>query len=157
MNLLGISWGMGAKDVGMEDAVTSAQSNIQKLNKNMEEQSKIAEKSKVPGFFGALREGFKEFNIASIAQSMRELTGDTGNLSNALESMGAANAKAAKPFVAAMNLSGKEARRMTGRISSMAISMNVGAETIAETFKSIHPPTGPAKEALDALGNSDTD
>jgi len=157
MNLLGISWGMGARDVGMKAAVTSAQNNVETLNDSMERQSKIAQKSKVPGFFASLREGFKEFNIAAIAKSMQDLTGDTGNLSNSIESMGVANAKVAKPFVASLNLTGKEAKRMTSRISGMAIGMNVGAESVAEVFKAMAQATGPAKDALDALGYTQKD
>jgi hypothetical protein len=153
MNLLGISWGMGARDVGMKAAVTSAQNNLDKINDGMERQSKIAGKSKVPGFW----ESVKQFNIGNIARDMHSLTGDTGNLSNTLESMGVANAKAAKPFVASLNLTGKEMRRMTSRISGMAIGMNVGAEAVAEVFKSMEQATGPAKEALDALGYSQKD
>jgi len=153
VNLLGISWGMGARDVGMKAAMSSAQSSMDKLNDTMETQSKIAKKSDVPGFF----ESIKQFNIASIASDVRSLTGDTGNLTNSLEAMAVANAKAAKPFVASLNLTGKEARRMTGQISSMAISLNVGAETVAKVFKGMNQATGPAKEALDALGYSAKD
>jgi hypothetical protein len=157
MNLLGISWGMGARDVGMKAAVTGAQSNLDKLNEGMEQQSKIAGKSKGPGFWAKMKQGVRDFNIASIASDVHALTGDTGNLSNSLESMAVANAKAAKPFVASLNLTGKEMRRMTSRISGMAIGMNVGAEAVAEVFKSMHQAAGPAKEALDALGYSEKD
>ncbi len=153
MNLLGISWGMGARDVGMKAAVTGAQNNLDNINDSLEKQSKIAAKSKMPGFW----ESIKQFNIGSIAQGVRDLTGDTGNLTNSLEAMGVANAKAAKPFVASLNLSGKAARKMTAQISGMAIGLNVGAETVAQTFKSMAQATGPAKEALDALGWSQKD
>ena len=157
MNLLGISWGMGARDVGMKAAVTGAQNNLDQLNKSLDQQSKIAGKSKGPGFWAKMKEGVARFNLASIASDVRSLTGDTGNLSNSLESMAVANAKAAKPFVASLNLTGAEMKRMTSRISGMAIGMNVGAESVAEVFKAMAQATGPAKEALDALGYSEKD
>jgi len=157
MNLLGISWGMGARDVGMKAAVTGAQGNLDKLNSTLEQQSKIAGKSKGPGFWAKMKQGVRDFNIASIASDVHALTGDTGNLTTSLEAMGVANAKAAKPFVASLNLTNKEMRRMTSRISGMAIGMNVGAEAVAEVFKSMEQATGPAKEALDALGYSQKD
>ncbi len=157
MNLLGISWGMGARDVGMKAAVTGAQNNLDNINDSLEKQSKIAAKSKGPGFWAKMKDAVKDFNIASIASDVRSLTGDTGNLTNSLEAMGVANAKAAKPFVASLNLSGRAARKMTAQISGMAIGLNVGAETVAQTFKSMAQATGPTKEALDALGWSQKD
>lgn len=157
MNLLGISWGMGARDVGMKAAVTGAQSNLDKLNDTLAQQSKNFAKSKGPGFWAKMKEGVARFNIASIASDVRSLTGDTGNLSNSLESMAVANAKAAKPFVASLNLTGQEMKRMTSRISGMAIGMNVGAETVAKVFVTMQQAAGPAKHALDALGYSQKD
>jgi hypothetical protein len=153
MNLLGISWGMGARDVGMKAAVDSAQKGVSSLNDSLERQSKIASKSKIPGFF----EGLKQFNLGSIAQSVRDMAGDTGNLTNSLEAMGAANAKTAKPFVAAMNLSADAARKMTGRISGMAIGMNVGAESVAKVFTEFNRMTPAAKETAKALGMTEKD
>lgn len=155
MNLLGISWGMGARDVGMKAAMLGAQSNLDTMNKALEAQSKAAGKSKMPGLWDRMKESVKGFNIASIASDIHALTGDTGNLSNSLESMAVANAKAARPFVAAMNLSGKEARRMTGRISGMAIAMNVGAESVAKVFTEFNRMTEPTKAAVKALGMSE--
>jgi hypothetical protein len=153
MNLLGISWGMGARDVGMKAAVDSAQKGIDSLNEGLEKQSKIASKSKIPGFL----EGLKHFNLGSIAQSVREMAGDTGNLTNSLEAMGVANAKTAKPFVAAMNLSADAARKMVGRISGMAIGMNVGAESVAKVFTEFNRMTPAAKATSKALGMTEKD
>lgn len=153
MNLLGITWGMGARDVGMKAAVDSAQKGLSNLNDGLEKQSKIASKSKIPGFF----EGLKQFNLGSIAQSVRDMAGDTGNLTNSLEAMGVANAKAAKPFVAAMNLSADAARKMTGRISGMAIGMNVGAESVAKVFTEFNRMTPAAKATAKALGMTEKD
>jgi hypothetical protein len=153
MNLLGITWGMGARDVGMKAAMDSAQTGLNNLNDGLEKQSKIASKSKIPGFF----EGLKQFNLGSIAQSVRDMAGDTGNLTNSLEAMGVANAKAAKPFVAAMNLSADAARKMTGRISGMAIGMNVGAESVAKVFTEFNRMTPAAKETAKALGMTEKD
>jgi hypothetical protein len=157
MNLLGITWGMGARDVGMKAAVDSAQTGLNNLNDGLEKQSKIASKSKMSGFFDGIKNSVKNFNIASIASDVSSLTGDTGNLSNSLESMAVANAKAAAPFVAAMNLSADAARKMTGRISGMAIGMNVGAESVAKVYTEFNRMTPAAKETAKALGMTEKD
>jgi hypothetical protein len=157
MNLLGIAWGMGARDVGMKAAVTGAQDNLDRLNDTLEKQSKIFSKSSGPSFWSRMRAGVRDFNIASIASDVRTLSGDTGELTNGMEAMGVAYAKTARPIVASMDLTGKEARRMTAQITSMAMGMNVGAETVADVFKSMGQAQGPAKAALDALGYSAKD
>jgi hypothetical protein len=157
MNLLGITWGMGARDVGMKAAVDSAQKGLNNLNDGLERQSKIASKSKMAGFFDGIKNSVKNFNIASIASDINSLTGDTGNLSSSLESMGVANAKAAAPFVASMNLSADAARKMTSRISGMAIGMNVGAESVAKVYTEFNRMTPAAKETAKALGMTEKD
>ena len=98
-----------------------------------------------------------QFNVASIARSLSSLTGQTGNLSNELESMGVANAKAAKPIIATMNLSAKEMQKMTSRASGMAIGLNTDAASVAETLKAIHTAGEPAKRVLAEMATSEKD
>ena len=151
MNFLGAAFGFGARDVGLKAATNSATKNLDKINSLLEDQSDIANKSKVSG----LMERIKQFNVASIAGNVRQLTGETGNLSNSLESMAVSYAQTAKPIVASMDLTGKEAKKMTGRVVGMAIGLNTSADAVAETFKAIHDAGGPAKSAIDAMGYSE--
>ena len=146
---LGFGFNMAARDVGMDAAMTSAEKHLESLNDLIDEQNE-----KKPGIWSKMREGVKRFNIASIAQNMRDLTGETGRLTNNLESMGVANAQAVRPLVAQMNLTAQEARAMTSEISGMAVGMNVGATEIAEVFKAIHQAGPPAKAVIDELGLS---
>ena len=111
-NFLGAAFGFGARDVGLESAMTSATKNLDKVNGLLEDQSSIAKKSRI----GDLFERMTQFNVASIADGIRDLTGETGNLSNGLESMAVSYAQSAKPIIASMNLTGNEAKKMTGKV-----------------------------------------
>lgn len=155
MNLLGMSFGMGAQDVGMEAALGSAEKNLSEINDLLDEQNDKGKKSSA--VWGKIKRGVDSFNIASIASNMRDLTGETGRLTNGIEAMGVANAQAAKPIIAQLNLSAKAARKMTGQVSGMAIGLNVGATEVAETVKAIHTAGGPAAKALDAMAMSQKD
>lgn len=99
----------------------------------------------------------QQFNVASIAKSMRTLSGETGNLTNALEAEAVQNAKAAKPIIATMNLSAAEMKKLTSKASGMAVALNSDAASIAETLKAIETAGEPAKKALDAMGMSEKD
>ena len=153
MNLLGFTYGFGARDVGFKSAMGDANKDLNNLNKLLGQQADKGEKS--GKMWGKMGERVKQFNVASIASNVRALTGDTNNLTNSIESMGVQYATAAKPIVAQMNLTAKEARKMTGRITGMAIGLNVGAEQVAETMKAIKEAGGPAKSAIDAMGMSE--
>lgn len=154
-NFLGAGFAFGARDVGLKAATDSATKNLDTINDLLDEQDKKG------GLLGKMWKGMgervKQFNIASIASNMRSLTGETGNLSNSLESMGVSYAQASKPIIHSMNVTGKEAQKMTGRVTSMAIALNTGATEVAETFKAIHGAGKPAKAAIDAMGMSEKD
>jgi|GEM_PF-3553484 len=154
-NFLGAAFGFGARDVGLSAAMSSATKNLDKVNNLLDEQNKKGGKSgKV---WGKIGEKVKQFNVASIASNVRELTGETGNLSNGLESMAVSYAQSAKPIIASMSLTGKEAKKMTSRAVGMAIGLNTSADAVAETFKAIHDAGAPAKAAIDAMGLSEKD
>lgn len=150
-NFLGAAFGFGARDVGLKAATNSATKNLDNINGLLEDQSNIAKKSSIKDLFQQMT----QFNVASIADGIRGLTGETGNLSNGLESMGVQAATAAKPILAQMNLTGKEYRKMMGRVTGMSIGLNVGAEAVAETLKSIHTAGKDAKSAIDAMSMSE--
>lgn len=149
-NLLGMVFGMGARDMGMKSGLDAAIDGLEEIGDQMEDQEEQREKSK-----RSVREWIDSFNLASISNNVSKLTGETGNLSSSLESMALSNAQAIRPIIQSMNLGEKAARRMENRISSMAIGMEVGAADIAQTFKSIHNAGETASKGIDAMGMSE--
>lgn len=113
--------------------------------------------SRIGSAFDKIQKWVLQFNVASIANSLRTLSGETGNLSNEMESMAVSNAKAAKPIIATMNLTAAEMRKLTAEASGMAIGMNVSADSVANTLKAIKTAGDPAKGALDAMNMSTKD
>jgi len=154
-NFLGAAFGFGARDVGLKAATNSATKNLDKINDLLDDQEEKG--AGIGKMWKGMGERVKQFNIASIAGNMRTLTGETGNLTNGLESMGVAAATAAKPILAQMNLTGKEYRSMMGKVTGMSVGLNVGASEIAETLKSIHTAGASAKTAIDAMAMSEKD
>ena len=154
-NFLGAAFGFGARDVGLKAATNSATKNLDKINDLMDDQEDKG--SKIGKMWKGMGERIKQFNIASIASNMRSLTGETGNLTNGLEAMGVSYSQAAKPIIASMDLTGREAKKMTGKVVGMAIGLNTSADAVANTFKAIHDAGGPAKSAIDAMGMSEKD
>jgi len=148
-SFLGAAFGFGARDVGFEAAIGSAVNSLDNINNLLDEQDKKG--SSVGKMWKGMRNRVKEFNVASIAGDMRTLTGETGNLSNSMESMAASYAQASKPIIASMNLTAKEAQKMNSQVVGMAIGLNTGAEAVAETFKAIHSAGEPARQALEAM------
>jgi len=152
-NFLGAAFGFGARDVGLGAAFDSANNSLESINDSLDKQDKKG--SKLGKMWAKLNKRTEQFNIASIASNVRSLTGDTGNLSNSLESMAVSYTQAVSPMVAAMDLTGKEAKKLTGRMVSMAISMNTGVEGVGETLKGIDQASDAAKKSLDAMGMSE--
>lgn len=152
-NFLGAAFGFGAMDVGLDAALGSATQSLENINELLDVQSeKGGVLSKV---WGSIGDRINQSNIASIAGDMRTLTGETGNLSNSMESMAVSYAQASKPIIASMNLTEREAQKMTSRVTGLAIGLNTGAEGIAETLKSIRNAGAPAKAAIDAMAMSE--
>jgi hypothetical protein len=98
-----------------------------------------------------------QFNLATIADHMRDLSQQTGTLSDEIDSAFASNVKAVKPMFAALGKTGKELRNLTGRASSMAYAMNVSADTVGKVMSELESAAGPAKAGLDALNMSTKD
>jgi len=157
MQFLGMGFNMAAHDVGLEQSFNQTEKSLSSINGMVEDQNKLAKKTEKSGIWSKMREGVKSFNIASIAGNVRKLTGETGNLTSELEGMAVANAQATKPIIAQLDLSAKAAQKMVGRVSGMAIGMNVGATEVAEVFKAMAQAGNPAKAVLDELGMSQRD
>jgi hypothetical protein len=109
------------------------------------------------GMIDAVERRVGQFNLASIADDVKKLTGESGNLSTQMDSAFASNAKAIKPLLAGIGKSGKELRRLTSQASSMAYSMDVSAESVGKVMVELESAGGPAKAGLDALNMSTKD
>jgi len=112
---------------------------------------------KIGGFFDKMKSKADSFNLAHIASKMKDLTGETGNLSNGMESTFVSMLQTTKPIVAQLSLSAKEMKRMNSQAAGMAYSMNTDAGAVAETLKSMKIANEGAKEALDAMNMSTKD
>lgn len=152
-NILGAAFGLGARDVGLNASLGAVTKNLESINGLLDEQNKKG--GLLAKVWGSVRKKVTDFNVASIAGNMRTLAGETGNLSNSIESMAVSYQQAAKPIIASMKLSDDEVRKMTGRATSMAIALNTSADAVAETFKAIHDAGAPARAAIDAMGMSE--
>lgn len=150
---IGIGMGFSARDTGQKAAFQGLNKNLDTMNNLLDEQNKRGEKS--TKVWDKVAAKVRDFNIASIASNMQKLTGETGRLSNGIESMGVAAATAAKPIMAQMNLTAEQHRKMMSKVTSMHIGMNVGAEQIAETMKAIYTAGGGAKKGIDAMAMSE--
>jgi hypothetical protein len=98
-----------------------------------------------------------QFNVANIAQNMKTLTGESGNLTNSLEATMTSMMQTTKPIAAELNLSSNEMKKFAGRAAGMAYGMNTSADAVAHTMASIHVANKGAKDAMDALGMSTKD
>jgi len=157
MQFLGFGFNMAAQDVGLEQSLDTTVKRMGEVNDMVDDQQKKAKDVEKKGIWAKMKEGAKSFNIASIAGNVRKLTGETGNLTSRLEGMGVANAQAAKPILATLDLTEKEHKAMVSRVSSLAIGLQVGAGEIATVFKTIRQAGEPAKKVLDELNMSEKD
>ena len=153
MSNLGIGYEFGARDAGQKAAFDGAEKSLDTINNLLGQQS--VESSKASKAMGSFSKKIKDFNIASIAKNVRSLTGETGSLSNELESAAFQARTAAKPILAQMNLTSEQHRQMMSRVSGMAVSMNVGGEVIAEMFRSIETASEDAQAGIDAMAMSE--
>jgi hypothetical protein len=150
---LGISYAFGARDTGQKAAFQGAEKNLDTLNDLMDEQNDKGEKSSK--IWGKIRDRVRDFNIADIASNVRSLTGETGQLTNGLESMAVQAQTAAKPILAQMNLTAEQHRKMMGKVTSMNVGLNVSADAIAETLRAIHTAGKDSAAGIDAMSMSE--
>jgi hypothetical protein len=88
---------------------------------------------------------------------MKNLTGETGNLTNELEGQMVAMRQTTKPIIAALNISGKQMAKMNAKAGSIAYGLNTDAGSVAETMVAMETANEGAKKALDALKMSTSD
>jgi hypothetical protein len=180
MAFIPLGFAFAAKDKGLGDQFKRARKAMGGLNADLDETSRkgggardaffsmgqaarLATKGMVAPFkltgklLGGLERRVAQFNLASIADGMKGLTGEAGNLSDELDSAFASNAKAVRPLLAGIGKSGKELRKLTAQASSMAYSMDVSAETVGKVMVELETAGGPAKRGLDALNMSVSD
>lgn len=143
-----------AEDFGdeAEGAAKKAEGSFSKLGDGIKSFASGAKKA-----MGSLQDRVLQFNVANIAQNVKALTGETGNLTNSLEASMASMMQTTKPVAAQLDLSSGEMKKFAGRAASMAYSMNTSADAVAETMRAIHVANKGAKEAMDELGLSTKD
>lgn len=177
MAKLGFTFGFGARDDGMGRAMSSAFDSLTKINGALNQQNRMARGSKLgsslkglakgaasaavgtarmgAGLVGAFGRGsqnaINRFNLASMAQNIRGLTQDSGNLSLSMESIGASYAQQAKPALAMMGVTGKRLKQLTSQAAGMAYGLNVGVETVVKTMGTLETATGGTREFFDGL------
>lgn len=173
MGFVPLTFGMELEDGDFESGLNKTLKTLRGINSIIEESGKIATNAMKPikGLGKAMLMPFKglgsalsvanqrinSFNLADIASNMKALSGQTGNLSDEIDSAFASSAKAVKPMLASIGKSGKELRKLTGQAAGMAYSMNVGADAVGKVMVELESAGGPAKKALDALNMSTKD
>lgn len=180
MAKLGFAFSFGARDDGMGRAMGSALDSITKINKGLATQNGLAAGGKLAGALKAVAGGagraalgvggmakglagafsrgvqnrVNSFNLASMAQNIRGLTEDSGDLSTSMESIGASYAQQARPALAMMGVTGAELKKLTGQASGMAYGMNVGVESVVKTMGALRNAGEASKSVFKELGMS---
>lgn len=149
-----MSFSMAAQDQGAEAALGTALHTLNELNDSIENQQKISKKG---SFITKFKDQIRDFNIASIASKMGDLTGTTNNLTTSLENFGMQAAQTARPILVQAGVTGKALDQMTGKITGMAYGMELDAGTIAQSFAAVETSSSKAKSAINHLGLSMAD
>lgn len=180
MAFIPLGFAFAAKNKGLDDQFKRTRKAMGGLNEDLDEvdrkgsrardsffamgkAARVATRGMIAPFqmtgkmLSGLEKRVAQFNLASIADGMKGLTGEAGNLSDELDSAFASNAKAVRPLLAGIGKSGKELRKLTAQASSMAYSMDVSAETVGKVMVELETAGGPAKRGLDALNMSVSD
>jgi hypothetical protein len=148
MGLLGFSFGFGARDEGMDQAMDNASRQLDALNGMLEHQSEIAERSSIHNLIGSLQ----SIQLAGIQGALDDLTGGTENVTTGLESAFTAFNQEARPFIAQLGLTGSEAAAARSEISSLAHSLNVGAGQVATAFQALELQGDGVRNAFASAG-----
>ncbi|MFA5265943.1 MAG: hypothetical protein WC378_19145, partial [Opitutaceae bacterium] len=180
MAFVPLSFVFGAKNKGADAEMKKSRKSMQGLSADMDDVEKhsggarkgfdsVGNAARMMGkvarapfaLMGKMMDGLQsraaQFNLATIAEGMQALTGDTKNLSDEMDSAFASNAKAVKPMLAGIGKTGKELRKLTSQAAGMAYGMNVSAESVGKVMVELESAGGPAKKALDALNMSTKD
>ena len=136
----------------MEDFGNESEKSTKKAGKRFSKLSGGVKKA-----MKSIQNRVMQFNVANIAQNMKTLTGESGNLTNSLEATMTSMMQTTKPIAAELNLSSNEMKKFAGRAAGMAYGMNTSADAVARTMKSIHLANKGAKAALDEMGMSTKD
>lgn len=152
MATLGFGFGFGARDEGMEGAMTNAQKNLDTLNDMLEDQGKAAESSggKISQMFDAIR----TVQLGGIAGQISQILDAGNNLTTSMEQQFAQLSTSAAPFAAQLGLTGREAQRTTGKIAGLAFAMNVGPESVGKAMLAVKQGGAAANEILKEMGVS---
>lgn len=148
MPLLGLTFGFGARDVGMEGALHNAEKGMKTINTMMENSNTIAKNSKLQTFFQSLQ----NVQLGGIASKLGGVLQDTGNITNGMEAQFTSMAKEVKPIVAQFGVYGKEQQKVVGQINSTAYALNVGASQVAMAWKAMRQAGGETNKTLKNMG-----
>ena len=113
--------------------------------------------NKISDVLDGMRSRIDSFNLASIASKMKDLTGETGNLSNGMESTFASMLQTTKPIVAQLNVSADRMKKINSQAAGIAYGLNTDAGAVAEMMVSMEVANKGAKEAMDEMGMSTKD
>lgn len=143
-----------AEDFGdeAEDAANKSGGAFKKLGDGIKSFSGKFKKA-----MGSVQNRVMQFNVANIAQNMKSLTGESGNLTNSLEATMTSMMQTTKPIAAQLDLSSAEMKKFASRAAGMAYGMNTSADAVAETMKAIHVANKGAKASMSELGMSTKD
>lgn len=148
MSLLGFTFGFGARDEGMDNAMNNANSHLDSLDKAMESLDETAKNSGISTWLDALQ----NVQLSGLQSSLDEITGGAQNLTNGLEATFHSMRREVAPAIAQMGLYGAEADAASSRISSVAHSAQLGAGQVASTFRALSGASDRAKAVFDNMG-----
>lgn len=148
MPLLGFTFGFGAKDVGMKNAMNSAESGVMQITEAINKAGKKARTSGLNTFFN----GLSSMRLGEVANNTKELADSSGELTSGLEAQFVAMDKEVRPIIARFGLVGEEASKTKSKISSLAYSLNTGASQVAEAWSGLRTAGSFTKEVFEEMG-----
>lgn len=148
MSLLGFSFGFGARDEGMDQAMDNANSQLEGLNDAMENLSDTARSSNVTSWM----QGLQSMQLGGLQSSLDQITGGSQNLTNSLEATFHAMRREVAPAIAQMGLSGDAAKAARQEITAVAHSSQLGASQVAATFRALSDSSDLARGVFSSMG-----
>lgn len=124
----GFFFGRRAKDIRKgQEVIAGGFGEIKEVVRKLNQILKV---NKLQGLISAISLG----TLGKISGALGGLGSEGMNLTTSLEAMGVANEKSAKQTAVNLGLTGKEMKKVSAQASSMAISLNIGAEQATQSI-----------------------
>ena len=148
MNMLGFSFGFGARDAGLSSAFANTKNSLRGIGSEVSKLGGIAKGVDMGAMFG----GFGTAALSKISGDLEKITGGNENLVNSLESTMAEYSKQARIIGAQSGYTGAELDKFAGSVASLSYSMKLAPDSVAKAQKSFMSLSDDFRGELEANG-----